>query len=127
MCSHLSEKGSNGRVFSVSEKLENHTNEGKGKEKTKTRGGRKEEKRKKQWLHSYFLQWLLWRFLTEKNCLFTFPSVILVFFLTIFFFVRRSTVEKHVEQAGEDEAGSCHPLDLKKLELDLVSLQEITK
>ena len=49
------------------------------------------------------------------------------FFLTIFFFVRRSTVEKHVEQAGEDEAGSCHPLDLKKLELDLVSLQEITK
>ena len=49
------------------------------------------------------------------------------FFLTIFFFVRRSTVEKHVEQAGEDEAGSCHPLDLKKLELDLVRLQEITK
>ena len=44
-----------------------------------------------------------------------------------FFFVRRSTVEKHVEQAGEDEAGSRHPLDLKKLELDLVSLQEITK
>ena len=49
------------------------------------------------------------------------------FFLTIFFFVRRSTVEKRVEQAGEDEAGSCHPLDLKKLELDLVRLQEITK
>ena len=74
------------------------------------------------------LQWLLWRFLTEKNCLFTFPSVILVFFfLNNFFFVRRSTVEKHVEQAGEDEAGSRHPLDLKKLELDLVSLQEITK
>ena len=48
------------------------------------------------------------------------------FFLTIFF-VRRSTVEKHVEQAGEDEAGSCHPLDLKKLELDLVRLQEIAK
>ena len=77
--------------------------------------------------------------MTEKNCwtqeihftvtfcLFTFPSIILVFFLTIFFFVRRSTVEKHVEQAGEDEAGSCHPLDLKKLELDLVSLQEISK
>ena len=112
----------------MSKKLENPTNEGKGKEKTKKRGGRKEEKRKKQWLHSYFLQWLLWRFLTEKNCLFTFPSVILVlFFLNNFFFVRRSTVEKHVEQAGEDEAGSCHPLDLKKLELDLVSLQEITK
>ena len=83
--SHLSEKGSNGRVFFVPEKLENHTNEGKGKEKTKNRGGRKEERRKKQWLHSYFLQWLLWRFLTEKNCLFTFPSIILVFFLTIFF------------------------------------------
>ena len=66
--------------------------------------------------------------MTEKNCLFTFPSVILVFFFfNNFFFVRRSTVEKHVEQAGEDEAGSCHPLDLKKLELDLVSLQEITK
>ena len=55
ICSHLSEKGSNGRVFFVPEKLENHTNEGKGKEKTKKRGGRKEEKRKKQWLHSYFL------------------------------------------------------------------------
>ena len=48
-------------------------------------------------------------------------------FFNNFFFVRRSTVEKHVEQAGEDEAGSRHPLDLKKLELDLVSLQEITK
>ena len=77
--------------------------------------------------------------MTQKNCwtqeihftvtfrLFTFPNVILVFFFNHFFFVRRSTVEKHVEQAGEDEAGSCHPLDLKKLELDLVSLQEITK
>ena len=31
-------------------KLQNHTNEGKGKEKK--REGRKEEKRKKQWLHS---------------------------------------------------------------------------
>ena len=82
--SHLSEKGSNGRVFFVPEKLENHTNEGKGKEKTKNRGGRKEERRKKQWLHSYFLQWLLWRFLTEKNCLFTFPSIILVFFNNFF-------------------------------------------
>ena len=30
--------------------LQNHTNEGKGKEKK--REGRKEEKRKKQWLHS---------------------------------------------------------------------------
>ena len=49
------------------------------------------------------------------------------FFFNHFFFVRRFTVEKHVEQAGEDEAGSCHPLDLNKLELDLVSLEEITK
>ena len=34
---------------------------------------------------------------------------------------RRSTVDKH-EQSGEDLAGSCHPLDHKRLELDLVCL-----
>ena len=61
ICSHLSEKESKGSVFFVPEELENHTNEGKRKEKKKERGGRKEEKRKKQWLHSYFLLWLLWR------------------------------------------------------------------
>ena len=33
-------------------KLQNHTDEGKGKEKKKEQGGRKEEKRKKEWLHS---------------------------------------------------------------------------
>ena len=33
-------------------KLPNHGNEGKGKEKTKEHGVGKEEKRKKQWLHS---------------------------------------------------------------------------
>ena len=37
------------------DKLQNHTNEGKGKEKKKDPGERKEEKRKKQWLHSWFL------------------------------------------------------------------------
>ena len=30
------------------DQLQNHTNEGKGKEKNKERGGRKEEKRKKE-------------------------------------------------------------------------------
>ena len=49
--SHVSEKGSKGRFF-CAKKLENHNIEGKGKEKKKERGGRKEEKRKKQWLHS---------------------------------------------------------------------------
>ena len=39
----------------ISEKLQNHTNEGKGKAKKKERGERKEGKRKKQWLHSWFL------------------------------------------------------------------------
>ena len=69
----------------------------------------------------------------KKNCwtqevhfavtfLFIYFSQCNTFFFLIFFLVRRSTVEKHVEHAGEDEAGSCHPLDLKKLELDLVSL-----
>ena len=38
--------------FLKSDKLQIHSNEGKGKEKKKERGGRKEEKRKKQWLHS---------------------------------------------------------------------------
>ena len=43
----LSEKASKGRFF-VRDQLQNHTNEGKGKEKKKERGGRKEEKRKKE-------------------------------------------------------------------------------
>ena len=37
--------------FRKPEKLQNHSNEGKGKEKKKERGDGK-EKRKKQWLHS---------------------------------------------------------------------------
>ena len=49
--SRFFEKGSKGRFF-CAKKLENHNIEGKGKEKKKERGGRKEEKRKKQWLHS---------------------------------------------------------------------------
>ena len=54
ICSHLSEKSSKDRFFKP-DKLQNHTNEGKGKEKMKEPGGRKEEKRKRQWLHSSFL------------------------------------------------------------------------
>ena len=45
--SHVSEKAG-----VCAKKLENHNIEGKGKEKMKERGGRKEEKRKTQWLHS---------------------------------------------------------------------------
>ena len=41
------EKASKGRFFGP-DKLQNHSNEGKGKEKKKERGGRKEEKRQKQ-------------------------------------------------------------------------------
>ena len=44
--SHLSEKASKGR-FLKPEKLQNHSNEGKGKEKKKEQGVGKEEKRKK--------------------------------------------------------------------------------
>ena len=52
ICSHMLEKASKGRFFGP-DKIQNHSNEGKGKEKKKERGGRrKEEKRKKQWLHS---------------------------------------------------------------------------
>ena len=43
--------------FFLPDNLENHTSDWKGKEKKKERGGRKEEKRRKQWLYSY---WLLW-------------------------------------------------------------------
>ena len=43
ICSHLSEKASKGR-FLKPEKLQNHSNEGKGKEKKKERGEGKEEK-----------------------------------------------------------------------------------
>ena len=45
ICSHLSEKASKGR-FLKPEKLQNHSNEGKGKEKKKERGEGKEEKKK---------------------------------------------------------------------------------
>ena len=51
ICSHMLEKASKGRFFRP-DKLQNHSNEGKGKEKKKERRGRKEEKRQKQWLHS---------------------------------------------------------------------------
>ena len=51
ICSHLSRKASKGSFFKP-EKLQNHSNEGKGKEEKKERGEGKEEKRKKQWLHS---------------------------------------------------------------------------
>ena len=40
VCSHLNEKGSKGR-FREPEKLQNHINEGKGKEKKKERGEEK--------------------------------------------------------------------------------------
>ena len=46
----LSRKASKGR-FLKPEKVQNHSNEGKGKEKKKVGGEGKEEKRKKQWLH----------------------------------------------------------------------------
>ena len=52
ICSHLSEKASNGR-FLKPEKLQNHSSEGKGMQKKNERGEGKEEKRKKQWLHCY--------------------------------------------------------------------------
>ena len=51
ICSHLSEKASKG-TFLKAEKLKNHSNEGKEKEKKKERGEGKEEKKKNQWLHS---------------------------------------------------------------------------
>ena len=54
ICGYLRENASKGRFFGA-DKLQNHTNEEKGKEKKKERGGRKEEKKNKQWLHSYFL------------------------------------------------------------------------
>ena len=54
ICRHLSEKASKGN-FLGPDKLQNHTNKGKGKEKKKERGGRKEKKRKEQWLLSQFL------------------------------------------------------------------------
>ena len=47
ICSHLSEKASKGS-FRNPEKLQNHSNERKGKDKTKERGEGKEEKKKKK-------------------------------------------------------------------------------
>ena len=44
------------QVSYARERLQNHSDEGKGKEKKKERGEEKgEEGKKKQWLHSYFL------------------------------------------------------------------------
>ena len=50
-CSHLSEKASKGR-FLKPEKLQNHTNEEKGKEKKKSEEKERRRRKKKQWLHS---------------------------------------------------------------------------
>ena len=47
ICSHLSEKASKGS-FRNPEKLQNHSNERKGKDKNKERGEGKEEKKKKK-------------------------------------------------------------------------------
>ena len=47
ICSHLKEKASKG-TFLKPEKIQNHSNKGKGKEKKKERGEEKKEKRKKQ-------------------------------------------------------------------------------
>lgn len=47
ICHQLSEKVSKDRLFGP-DKLQNHTDEGKGKEKNKEQRGRKEEKRKRQ-------------------------------------------------------------------------------
>ena len=52
LCSHLLEKASKGGGFFGPDKLQNHSSDGKGKEKKAERGGRKKEKRKKQCLHS---------------------------------------------------------------------------
>ena len=60
----MSERSSKGRFLQPG-KLQNHSNEVKGKEKKKERGEGKEEKRKKQWFRCYF--WLLWRFHVFKN------------------------------------------------------------
>ena len=46
ICSYLSKKASKGR-FLKSEKLQIHSNEGKGEEKKKDRGERKKKRRKK--------------------------------------------------------------------------------
>ena len=42
-----------------------------------------------------------------------------------YFSFRRSTLEKHGEQCGEEQGGSCHPVDLKNLELVLVSAEDV--
>ena len=47
ICSLLEEKASKG-TFLKPEKIQNHSNKGKGKEKKKERGKEKKEKRKKQ-------------------------------------------------------------------------------
>ena len=46
ICSHLREKASKGRFFGIGpDKLQNHTNEQKGKEKKKERGGEEKKQR----------------------------------------------------------------------------------
>ena len=47
ICSHLTEKASKGSFRNL-EKLQNHSNERKGKDKKKERGEGKEEKKKKK-------------------------------------------------------------------------------
>ena len=58
ICNHLCEKASKGRLLTP-EKLQNHSNEGKRKEKKKERGEGKEEKVKKSsgCTLSFYMQW----------------------------------------------------------------------
>lgn len=58
-CSHLTGIRPECDVF-WSDKTENHTTTGNEKEKQRKQGEWKEEKRKKQWLHSQSSLWLLW-------------------------------------------------------------------
>ena len=63
ICSHLSEKASKGR-FLNSEKLQNHVNKGKGKEKKKERG----EEKKAMGALLVFIMATLEKGLAENNC-----------------------------------------------------------
>ena len=62
----LSEKALNGSFFGP-DKIKNHTNEGKGKEKKQERGGRKEEKRKSNGCALSFIMDTLKKLLEAKR------------------------------------------------------------
>ena len=85
ICSHLSEKGSKGRVFFRAREAQKSNQRRKREEEKEKARRKKGGKEKKAMVALLLFMMATLEILTEKDCLFTFPSIILVFFFNHFF------------------------------------------